>query len=88
MDEAPVIEDELDAAELEYCKVKVTGKVDSNQALLLGPRSPQAHVPSAMKIGKTVVGYNLIQAVTLESGRRVLVNRGRPPKDSKLTSRR
>ena len=67
---------ELDALELEYCKVKVRGKLDTEEVILLGPRSPQAHVPSAMKIGKTVTGYNMIQAMTLPSGRRVLVNRG------------
>jgi len=36
--------------ELEYCKVKIEGKVDSDVAIYLGPRSPQAHVPSAMKV--------------------------------------
>ena len=52
--------------ELDYCKVKVAGKVDRNTAIFLGPRSPQAHVPSAMKLGKTVTGYHMIQAVTLQ----------------------
>jgi len=80
---APVIEDEADARELEYNKVLVKGQVDDGVAVFLGPRSPQAHVPSAMKIGKTVTGYHLIQPLTLESGRRILINRGWVRKDDK-----
>lgn len=76
LDEAPPVEDEIDAAEFEYCKVKVEGSLDGSKVLFLGPRSPQAHVPSAMKLGKTVTGYNVIQAMTLPSGRRILLNRG------------
>merc|ERR1712070_812667 len=51
LNEAPVIQDELDASELDYAKVIVDGVVDVHKA----------HVPSAMKIGKTVTGYHVIQ---------------------------
>merc|ERR1711907_138136 len=76
MDDAPVIEDELDAQEFEYMKVRLNGVLDTSKVAYLGPRSPQAHVPAAMKMGKTVTGYHVIQPFTLKSGRRVLVNRG------------
>jgi len=76
MDDAPIIEDEIDAQEFEYMKVRLNGELDTSKVAYLGPRSPQAHVPAAMKLGKTVTGYHVIQPMTLKTGRRILVNRG------------
>jgi len=83
LDEAPVIRDELDAAEVEYCKVMVRGVADNDAIVFLGPRSPQARIPSRQSAVRPVTGYHLIQAVTMPSGRRVLVNRGWVMKEHK-----
>jgi len=73
---------------IEYQRVSARGKFDHSTEILIGPRSlinpsggsSGGGVISLGRSGDTnKVGYNVISAFTLDSGERVLVNRGWVP---------
>lgn len=71
---------------MEYCRVTMSGHFDHSKELLLGPRSKNTQQPrsgSGGLIGHNVPasGYHVVTPFVLDSGDRILINRGWVSKD-------
>lgn len=68
------------AVQMEYKPVMVEGHFDHSKEVLLGPRSKhnrgQTGSPGLIAHGKTEVGYHVVTPFVLDSGERILINRG------------
>ncbi|XP_057309251.1 surfeit locus protein 1-like [Hydractinia symbiolongicarpus] len=71
--------------EMQYRRVIVHGKFDHSKEIYVGPRSLNADKESkgGLVSGKPTSGYHVVTPFVLDSGERILVNRGWVPKGKK-----
>lgn len=71
--------------EMQYKRVIVNGHFDHAQEILLGPRSlnESGSNKGGGIISRPTIGFHIVTPFVLDSGERILVNRGWVPKDKK-----
>lgn len=77
--------------EMEYRRVIVTGKFDHSQEILLGPRSLNREIKNrsgSLIGGKPESGFHIVTPFVLDSGERILVDRGWVPMNKKSADTR
>ena len=75
--------------EMEYKRVIVQGKFDHRKEIILGPRSKnELGIKSSGLISRPNSGFQIVTPFVLDSGQRILINRGWVSKDERNSNKR